>query len=69
VRSWDRTVATLILLGSPEKCKQQKALCDVQALADRLQAIENVKAEIESLRTTIAERHAEEIGRNMCVTQ
>jgi len=61
-----------LLLGlreSPEKGNKLVQEIDVNELKERLEEIGNVKSELEGLRRIIAEKHAEEIGKNMCITQ
>ena len=56
-------------IESPEKGNKLVQEIDLDELKERLDEIGNVKSELEGLRRVIAEKHAEEIGKNMCITQ
>lgn len=58
-----------LIIESPEKENKLLQEIDVDELKERLEEIGNVKSELEGLRRIIAEKHAEEIGKNMCITQ
>jgi len=62
-----------LLLGlrdSPrEEQKKAKSDLNIKELKERLEKISQIKNDLDGLRSMIAERHAEEIGKNMCFTQ
>ena len=57
-------------LDSPrEEQKEAKSELNIKELKQRLEKISQIKNDLDGLRSMIAERHAEEIGKNMCITQ
>ena len=64
-----KLILSFYFIDSPEKENKFIKGPNLKELEKRQEEIGNVKNELECLRRMVAEKHAEEIGKNMCITQ